>query len=63
MMNYEFMKQREIEELKHKEQIRMMELQQEKERIENLRMLNKLKYEIAKENDKIFKRFEKNRKK
>ena len=51
MMNYEFMKQREIEELKHKEQIRMMELQQEKERIENLRMLNKLKYEIAKENE------------
>ena len=56
MMNYEFMKQREIEELKHKEQIRMMELQQEKERIENLRMLNKLKYEIDKENENNYKR-------
>ncbi len=52
-MNMEFQREREIEEIRHKEKIKMMELKQEKQRIENMRMLNELRYKKIKEENKL----------
>ena len=48
-INLEFQKEREIEELKHQEKLKMMRLQQEKERIEKMKILNELKYKQMRE--------------
>ena len=50
-MNEEFLRKREIEELKHRERLKMLEIEREKERIENLKTLNMLRYQVRKEND------------
>ena len=50
-MNEECLRKREIEELKHKERLKMLEIEREKERIENLKTLNMLRYQVRKEND------------
>ena len=54
-MNFEFERQRQIEELKHREKIRLMEIEREKERIENLKVLNKLRYEVMQEKQDNYK--------
>ena len=56
-MNFEFERQRQIEELKHREKIRLMEIEREKERIENLKVLNKLRYEVMQEKQDNYKNF------
>ena len=50
-MNEEFLRKRKIEELKHKEKLKTLEIEREKERIENLKTLNMLRYQIRKENE------------
>ena len=50
-MHEEFLRKREIEELKHRERLKMLEIEREKERIENLKTLNMLRYQVRKEND------------
>ena len=56
-MNFEYERQRQIEELKHREKIRLMEIEREKERIENLKVLNKLRYEVMQEKQDNYKNF------
>ena len=48
----EFQKQRQTDELKHKEKLEKMKLQQKKERIENMKSLNELKFQIMREENK-----------
>ena len=45
-MNYELEKRREIEELKHLERLKMMEINKEKEKMENMKALNRMRYEV-----------------
>ena len=53
-MHEEYLRQREIEELKQKERLKMLEAQKEKERIDNLRNLNMLRYEFKKEKEEKY---------
>ena len=49
-MDYELEKKREIEKFKHLEKLKLMEVNKEKQRIENMRNLNRLRYEIIQAN-------------
>ena len=50
-MNEEFERRRLIEEEKHRKRLELMEIEREKERVENLKKINMLKYQIEKENE------------
>ena len=50
-MEEEYERKRDIEELKQKERLKMLETQRERERIENIKSLNLLRYEMRKEKE------------
>ena len=50
-MEEEYERKRDIEELKQKERLKMLETQRERERIENIKNLNLLRYEMRKEKE------------
>ena len=50
-MEEEYERKRDIKELKQKERLKMLETQRERERIENIKSLNLLRYEIRKEKE------------
>ena len=53
-MNEEYEKKRLIEEMQHRERLKMLEIQREKERIEYLKKLNMLRYQVKKEKEHDF---------
>ena len=56
-MNIEYQRRRAIEEMNHRERIKMMKLQQEKEKIEYLKNINMLRYQMKKENEENYKNY------
>ena len=56
-MNIEYQRRRAIEEMNHRERIKMMKLQQEKEKIEYLKNVNMLRYQMKKENEENYKNY------
>ena len=56
-MNIEYQRRRAIEEMNHRERIKMMKLQKEKEKIEYLKNINMLRYQMKKENEENYKNY------
>ena len=56
-MNIEYQRRRAIEEMNHRERMKMMKLQQEKEKIEYLKNINMLRYQMKKENEENYKNY------